>query len=991
MKLRFFASLTLLSLCFSAFALDKQHLQDSLNTYVAGHAKVGAVKVGQVRVRNGQADVYTNATIAALSLNEDMCNEIRDIVRFFTGNKGKVKVYSDKHEISELVTHIHFRGDGRKAEHSKRKHLERPDVQPLTKDVSRPWSAPDGLEGRHIALYGSHGLYFYQKEERWIWQRARLLTTVEDLYTTSYTMPFLVPMLENAGAVVLQPRERDRQTNEVIVDETEAEGIGAWTLHADGGWGPLPDGLLFEGENPFTFGGYAQADKAQARDALVYRPALPEAGEYAVYVSYKTLPNSTGNAVYTVVHQGVETTVEINQTMGGGTWVYLGTFAFSTDRQTNCVRLEAGRTVTADAVRFGGGYGCVARYQSDLALENIPSAKENGSYNARKGKSGNNTPEPFVPPARDKVSDIAFTSGVPKWIEGSRYWLQYAGIPDSVFNYTAGRNDYTDDYASRGRWANWLAGGSSVYPDGPGLNIPLDLFLAFHTDAGTTLGDDIVGTLIIYNEYDDDKQYNYPTGQSRMLARDYADYMQTQIVEDIRATFAPEWSRRRLLNSSYAEARNPKVPAVLLELLSHQNFADMRYGLDPAFRFVVSRAIYKGMLRFCHEQYGTPYVVQPLPVHAFATAFADGNKVRLTWAPTPDSLEMTAMPDGYIVYTRTAGSDWDNGKLVKDTTVLLTVKNDLQYDFRVCAVNKGGRSFPSEVLSVHKASQPKGTVLIVNGFTRVSAPEAFCSSDSLYAGFAPEHYGIGYMNEVNYIGEQYDFRRDREWQSDDQCGFGACNNDMRDISPRGNTFDYPVMHGSVLAEMGYSFTSSSVAAINGGTADDQAPDIVDIILGKQKTTTQGTQLRTTRYEAFPANLRAFLEHYSGRLLLSGSYLGSDMQSKAGKDWTERVLHYSFRAERASKTGQVSLLRNIGRATARLVTAPDEHTLCAEAPDGIVPVGDNAEVVARYADTNIAAAVAYDSGTSHSLIFAFPLESLEDFPTLYRKALLRLTR
>ncbi len=31
-------------------------------------------------------------------------------------------------------------------------------------------------------------------------------------------LPYLVPMLENSGAVVMLPRERDVQKNEVIVD-----------------------------------------------------------------------------------------------------------------------------------------------------------------------------------------------------------------------------------------------------------------------------------------------------------------------------------------------------------------------------------------------------------------------------------------------------------------------------------------------------------------------------------------------------------------------------------------------------------------------------------------------------------------------------------------------------------------------------------------------------------------------------------------------------
>ena len=44
--------------------------------------------------------------------------------------------------------------------------------------------------------------------------------------------------------------------------------------------------------------------------------------------------------------------------------------------------------------------------------------------------------------------------------------------------------------------------------------------------------------------------------------------------------------------------------------------ADMRYGLDPAFRFTASRAVYKGILKFLANRYGCAYAVQPLPVSA---------------------------------------------------------------------------------------------------------------------------------------------------------------------------------------------------------------------------------------------------------------------------------------------------------------------------------------------------------------------------------------
>ena len=396
------------------------------------------------------------------------------------------------------------------------------------------------------------------------------------------------------------------------------EAKGKWVKGEDTGWGEDNDEVLLEGENPFEKGGYMLAPVSNKEiSELRYTPHPLPAGEYAVYVSYKSLPNSTTAAKYTVVHRGQKTEFEVNQQMGGGTWVYLGTFAFDADINNNYVTLSnAGKgnaVVTADAVKFGGGIGNVARYPQPDKLENMASSQDITLREAE------------VDSAQLLENQTwAETSGMPRYLEAARYWMQYAGIPDSIYNYTASKNDYVDDYAARGIWVNYLAGGSAANPNEPGLGIPLHASLAFHTDAGVK--DEVVGTLIIYKDYDDEKNKNFPTGKSRIVARDLADYMQTQIVEDMHQLYAPEWTRRQLDNSSYAEARHPKVPAVLLELLSHQNMTDMKYGLDPRVRFAVSRAIYKSILRFMHEQYGTEYVVQPLPVQQMSMRLEQGTK-----------------------------------------------------------------------------------------------------------------------------------------------------------------------------------------------------------------------------------------------------------------------------------------------------------------------------------------------------------------------------
>jgi hypothetical protein len=82
-------------------------------------------------------------------------------------------------------------------------------------------------------------------------------------------------------------------------------------------------------------------------------------------------------------------------------------------------------------------------------------------------------------------------SGKPRYQEGARYYLQYAGFPEKlVYSTTKGTSDYKDDYQSRGEWVNYLMGAPNGPTDGRntrGLNIPIDLALAFHTDAGTTM------------------------------------------------------------------------------------------------------------------------------------------------------------------------------------------------------------------------------------------------------------------------------------------------------------------------------------------------------------------------------------------------------------------------------------------------------------------------------------------------------------------------
>lgn len=956
------------------YAIDKQALADTLTHFVKSRAYTSNVTVSRVRVRNSQVFIYTNRTLSQVSLSNSEVRDLRLLVSqmILGNNQGKVSIYTDGYEVGELVTTVH-------RHRAKNERYTLPATVQWVTNTSRPYTAKQGLDGKHIALWGSHGQYFHQPTESWRWQRAKVWSTVEDLYTTSYTMPFLVPMLENAGAVVVQPRERDTQTHEEVVDDRDAVQSGATLFNVvqeGSGWGRDEDGVLMEGENPFTLGCYAtETTGNKTKGEMKYTPSLPE-GEYAVYVSYKTLPNSTSKAQYTVVHKGQKTTFAVNQKMGGGTWVYLGTFAFDGDKANNYVSIAAAANgkdvVTTDAVKFGGGMGSVARYKQPDSFENV--------------KSSNTLPdEQVIVDSVQYMEELAqnqanaVTSGLPRYIEAARYWMQYSGIPDSIYNYTDSKNDYVDDYAARGIWVNYLAGGSAANPHQAGLNVPLHASLAFHTDAGVRK--DMVGTLLIYKDHDDEQCKTYPTGKSRILNRDLADYMQTQIVEDMRALYAPEWTRRQLDNSSYAEVRHPKVPAVLLELLSHQNMTDMQYGLDPRVRFTISRAMYKSFLKFIHEQYGTDHVVQPLPVHGMAMSRL-GEEIRVSWQSTLDVLEPTAKPSYYIVYTRTNDGDWNNGVRVTKNEYTFTAEAGTRYDIRVAAGNAGGLSFKSELLSAYIAPEDKGNVLIVNGFTRVSGPEWW--SDSIYGGIRPNSHAVPYGKGVNYIGEVYDFDSRNEWVTDDNCGWGMCYSDHMDHPTVGNTFDYSAMHGKVLAEMGYSYVTTSVDALD----SIAGYDAVDVILGKQKTTIMG---KDTSFHCMPMNLQHALTHYlqhGGRLLLAGAYIASDMTSEEDKAFIKNQLHYEFRTTNASKTGKIRIERLLEKGNYTFRTEPNDTMIHTENADGIYPA-EGGIVVARFPEANVAAAIGYDKieeGGAKTLCWSIMLESAYEFDALYKASI-----
>lgn len=932
------------------------------------HCTIGKIHIDSVSLAGKRVKLYADMNCAYIPFREENVSAIYSRIQEMMPKElagRKVTLFTNGRSIEDLIP----QATRKKADKKALRFAPKCDA-PLVTRLSRPFTPRKGLTGRHIAMWQSHGFYYEKSLDRWEWQRSRVFQTVEDLFTQSYVLPYLVPMLERAGAYVMLPRERDVNDTEVIVDNdgslwrkacySETQGDKAWTAAGGQGFAQRRERYAY-GQNPFEEGScrLAMTLKKGSESTATWAPHVPHTGPYAVYVSYKSLPQSTTDARYTVHHLGGETTFSVNQQMGGGTWIYLGTFTFEKDNAAHGVTLtnrssQVGRVVTADAVKIGGGMGNIMQGPDERHLQ---------------------------------------ASGYPRWTEGARYWLQWAGMPDSIYSPTHNEGDYVDDYRCRGIWVNHLAGGSEVCPETEGLHIPLDLSFAFHSDAGTRKTDFTIGTLGIYCT-ESAGRTSFSNGASRYLNHDLCDLVVSQIAEDIRALHEPEWTRRGLWNRPYFEAHVPRVPAMLLELLSHQNFADMRYGLDPRFRFTVSRAIYKGILRFIASQRMQEAVVAPLPPQRLAMTMEDGGRATLRWQPTDDPLEPSAKATGYIVYSRIGGGDFDGGTYVETPCFETTLRPNVPCSYKVEAVNAGGSSFPSETLSAgYLPGSDRGTVMVVNGFDRISAPDDFVAPppcDTLYAGFLDEvDHGVPYLQDISYIGSQKEFRRSVAWMDDNAAGFGDSWGDYETKVIAGNTFDYPAVHGRALLEAGYSFTSCSNESVEQGDVDLSRYRCVDLILGKQKQTKTGRGgVMPLEFKTFSPQMQAALTAYcrqGGSLLVSGSYVGTDLWDnplapslEEDRRFASEVLKYKWRVGRAARSGRVrfvsSPLTDMPQGEAHFCQELNARMYAVESPDGIEPASDSAFTAMRYSENGIGAAVAY-SGPYRTLVMGFPLESV----------------
>lgn len=734
--------------------------------------------------------------------------------------------------------------------------------EPWLKYPDRKYTPTGGMQGRHLAIWASHGRYFKNDKDVWTWQRPVLHTTCEDVFTSTVVYPFLMPMLERAGAIVFSPRERSWQKREVTDGRIREDGI------------------------------------------------------YPVYVRYT---ESRRPLHVTVTHEGMETHVEVNRNMGAGVWCYLGEWQFRGGDDHN------NRVTTNDAdteIRLGGGMGSIPRGER--------------------------------------------TSGFGRAWEGSRYWAEYNRMPEAVWTTKGGTNDYAEDINARSLSVNHVARGSVFLPkdsidkcnvdtltgdtiekwreERDGLHVPIELSLAVHSDAGQTNGG-YIGTLGIYTtDFQDGK---YPAGLSRLAGRDLADEMLATITRDMTATYGT-WNRRQLYERNYSESREPRIPCMILEMLSHQNYEDMKIGLDPVGRFTMARAIYKTLLRYTHRMHGEAApTVAPLPIkHLMAVAEGDGHTL-LRWTTETDPLEPTAQPTGYIIYIKRGAEGWDNGTFVAAPAEAcsITTQEGVLYQFRVTAVNAGGESLDSPTVCAMDRGTNAKRVLLTDGFSRVAAPEPYDGD------FHPEtDPGVPYLCEPKPSGRLQ----------------------------AGNTRDWSVRYAEDLVSAPYTISSATEKALLWVALHRE--DAVCLIYGAQRR----DGYSHGDYTVLPPLTVSLLSRYAqhgGALMMTGAYVAEGLSDEAAY-FAKRYMGWEASMSVTTDTCSV-------HGMSLTFPLPDsfeseEHYCVArvssmQAPEAPAPEEPqlNCFPTMLYTETSLPAAMACVEGERKAITFGFPLELIPD--------------
>ena len=335
-------------------------------------------KINKITMEGEKANAYFSFPFPFLkSLNDEQFDEITElIIPLFSELNASEYYFFVKNTDGKYRLLADFLPDfGIPAEYNTaEKGVGDRDVNLYENTTSRNTTPPSplprvkkgALENKTVWVSAGHGWRWHLGD--WRTQRTNSNGIVEDFGNIEAVNYYLLKYLENAGANVWTVRERDMNTNEVIVDDESSSfsTTGNWSKSTAPGY-----------DKSYSYI-YTQAEET---GRAIFTPTITESGYYWISVFYRNGNNRCQDTRYHVYHAGGESVVSINQEVHGMTWVYLGQYYFEKGTQGR-VELsnkssDGGQAIIADAVRFGGGMGT---FKASGGVSGKPRFEEAATY-----------------------------------------------------------------------------------------------------------------------------------------------------------------------------------------------------------------------------------------------------------------------------------------------------------------------------------------------------------------------------------------------------------------------------------------------------------------------------------------------------------------------------------------------------------------------------------------------------------------------------------
>ncbi len=214
-----------------------------------------------------------------------------------------------------------------------------------------------GLSNKTVFVSAGHGWAWNSSSNTYTTQRPGYPSApypsgegvIEDFNNAEAVNQYLLPYLQNAGADAWTVRERDMNTQMLIVDDSSADFStqGTWTINSGGYNGTYRS---------------ATTVNAAATATATWTFIPPVTATYAVYVRFPNPAVTRAvDAHFFVDHAGALTPITITQARDSNNWRFIGNYPFYGGRPAHISlsnqSVTPGVTVLADAVRIGGGLG----------------------------------------------------------------------------------------------------------------------------------------------------------------------------------------------------------------------------------------------------------------------------------------------------------------------------------------------------------------------------------------------------------------------------------------------------------------------------------------------------------------------------------------------------------------------------------------------------------------------------------------------------------